>query len=159
MYILRVCLIDVFYSLTTCRFILDKDFEDYLEYEGYKSALGLASDFLDFLTAILILRLFHHYLKKQYSQAHEERRTVSLVPSAVDPVSPDSSVSKISNINIRDTSVMKSKTPLMTSSLIGNAGLQIMSSQKQSVLLPGSGETGECSSNNSQRQQSMGLPV
>jgi len=63
-YVLRVGVIDVFYSLSSCRLFLDDDIVDYREFEKSKAWIGEISDILDFVTAITILYLFRHYLKK-----------------------------------------------------------------------------------------------
>lgn len=81
-YILRVGIMDGFYSVTTCRLFLDKDIDDYLEFEDSKLLIGFVSDILDFLTAIVILYLFHHYLRKQYHAAKETRRSIAIVSHA-----------------------------------------------------------------------------
>lgn len=70
-YILRVGIIDVFYSVSSCRIFLNHDLDDYLDFETYKAWLGDISDVLDFITALTILYLFRHYLRKQYlAQMH-----------------------------------------------------------------------------------------
>jgi hypothetical protein len=61
---MRVCIIDVFYSLTSNRIILDEDLLEFNSYTQIKSWLGKVTDVMDFVTALTILYLFRHYLRK-----------------------------------------------------------------------------------------------
>jgi hypothetical protein len=63
-YVVRVLIVDVFYSVTSCRLVLDHDLNDFLGFETLKFRLGLLSDILDTLTAFAVLSLFRHYLRK-----------------------------------------------------------------------------------------------
>jgi hypothetical protein len=77
-YVVRVLIVDVFYSVTSCRLVLDHDLNDFLGFETLKFRLGLLSDILDTLTAFAVLSLFRHYLRKQFVERREAMENQSL---------------------------------------------------------------------------------
>jgi hypothetical protein len=62
-YILRVGLIDIFFSVTSCRFLFD-DSQQVTLFEFIRDYMGMVTDALDFIMAYILLFLFTHYVKR-----------------------------------------------------------------------------------------------
>lgn len=62
-YVLRVVDIDVLYSVTTSRYLIDS-YEEQKEFETFKGFVTAISDFFDYVIGYVVLYLFHHYASK-----------------------------------------------------------------------------------------------
>ncbi|TNV81330.1 hypothetical protein FGO68_gene5298 [Halteria grandinella] len=77
-YVIRVSIFDVYFSFTTSRIFLDNDFTDYHTFETAKSWMTESIDGLDLITALIILYLFTHYLKRLQTQDEIFRKKLEL---------------------------------------------------------------------------------